>query len=96
VVRASRAVQTSREGLSYSEGFTGLPVISPSGDALVFARFGALYRRSSAESEADIRLYAIKPGERTARALTKRIAVRDYTFCPDGKHLVLTAVPGTP
>jgi len=44
------------------------------------------------------RLCAIKPGAgaQAARELVKGITVRDFTVCPDGKHLLLTAVPGTP
>jgi len=70
---------------SLQPSWTGVlthPAFTPDGAEILFMKDG--------------RLYAIKPGERTARALTKGIAVRDYTFCPDGKHLVLTAVPGTP
>jgi len=41
-------------------------------------------------------LCAIKPNEKTARPLAENLSVRDYIICPDGKHLLLSAVPGTP
>jgi len=44
--------------LTYGEGAAGLPAFSPTGDAMVYARSGALYLRSPAETEAQVLLCA--------------------------------------
>jgi len=58
------------------------PSFSPDGTEVLFIKNG--------------QLCAIKPAEKTARVLAKGLAVSDYTVCPDGKHLLLMAAPGTP
>jgi Tol biopolymer transport system component len=52
--------------LTYGAGMTGLPAVSPAGDALAFARSGALYLRDTGKAEAEVLLPANYDGiERT-------------------------------
>ncbi|MHB0935837.1 MAG: stalk domain-containing protein [Armatimonadota bacterium] len=66
------------------QGGLSHPAFTPNGAEVLFLKNGTLC--------------AIKPGAgaRGARELTKGVVVRDYAVCPDGKHLLLTAVPGKP
>lgn len=66
------------------QGSLSRPAFTPDGTEVLFLKNG--------------RLCAIKPGAgaQAARELVQGITVKDFTVCPDGKHLLLTAVPGTP